>query len=87
MRGQRMDGVTAKRRLGRKPRYRPVTIVNAGARKPLELRVEVPVEDMARLGEVEELPSGPASQGPKRTSIWQSSIRGCWRLFASAHRR
>jgi ATP-dependent Lhr-like helicase len=52
--------------------YRPVTIVNAGARKTLELRVEVPVEDMARLGEIEELPSGPASQGPKRTSIWQS---------------
>ncbi len=54
------------------PRYRPVTIVNAGARKRLEIRVEVPVEDMARLGEIEELPSGPASQGPKRTSIWQS---------------
>ena len=54
------------------PRYRPVTIVNAGARKTLELTVEVPVEDMARLGEIDELPSGPASQGPKRTSIWQS---------------
>jgi ATP-dependent helicase Lhr and Lhr-like helicase len=54
------------------PRYRPVTVVNAGARKLLELRVEVPVEDMARLGEIEDLPSGPASQGPKRTSIWQS---------------
>jgi ATP-dependent Lhr-like helicase len=53
-------------------RYRPVTIVNAGARKLLELRVEVPVEDMARLGEVEAMPSGPAAQGPKRTSIWQS---------------
>jgi ATP-dependent Lhr-like helicase len=53
-------------------RYRPVTVVNAGARKTLELRVEVPVEDMAKLGEVEELPSGAASQGPKRTSIWQS---------------
>jgi ATP-dependent helicase Lhr and Lhr-like helicase len=54
------------------PVYRPVTVVNAGARKALELRVEVPVEDMAKLGEIEELPSGPASQGPKRTSIWQS---------------
>ncbi len=53
-------------------RFRPVTIVNAGTRKTLELRVEVPVEDMARLGEIEEQPSGPASQGPKRTSIWQS---------------
>jgi len=54
------------------PLYRPVTVVNAGARKPLELKVEVPVEDMARLGEIQEQPSGPASQGPKRTSIWQS---------------
>jgi ATP-dependent Lhr-like helicase len=53
-------------------RYRPVTIVNAGARKALELRVEVPVEDTARMGELEEPPSGPASQGSKRTSIWQS---------------
>ena len=53
-------------------RYRPVTIVNAGARKALELTVEVPVEDMARLGEIQDTPSGPASQGPKRTSIWQS---------------
>jgi ATP-dependent Lhr-like helicase len=54
------------------PRYRPVTIVNAGARKVLDLRVEVPVEDMAKLGEIQEIPSGPASQSPKRTSIWQS---------------
>ncbi|NYF89347.1 DEAD/DEAH box helicase [Tunturiibacter empetritectus] len=54
------------------PLYRPVTVVNAGARKVLELKVEVPVEDMARLGEIQEQPSGPASQGPKRTSIWQS---------------
>jgi ATP-dependent Lhr-like helicase len=53
-------------------RFRPVTIVNAGARKVLELKVEVPVEDMAKLGEIQDLPSGPASQGPKRTSIWQS---------------
>jgi ATP-dependent helicase Lhr and Lhr-like helicase len=52
--------------------FRQVTIVNAGARKTLELRVEVPVEDMAKLGEMEEMPSGPAAQGPKRTSIWQS---------------
>ncbi|HTU60592.1 MAG TPA: helicase-related protein, partial [Polyangiales bacterium] len=49
-----------------------MTIVNAGARKTLELCVEVPVEDMAKLGEMEDLPSGPAAQGPKRTSIWQS---------------
>ena len=57
---------------GAAARYRPVTVVNAGARKLLELKVEVPVEDMAKIGAVEEQPSGPASQGPKRTSIWQS---------------
>ena len=53
-------------------RYRPVTIVNASARKQLKLRIEVPVEDMARLGEQEYLPSGPASQTPKRVSIWNA---------------
>jgi ATP-dependent Lhr-like helicase len=53
-------------------RYRPVTIVNASARKQLKLRIEVPVEDMARLGEMEEIPSGPASQMPRRVSIWNA---------------
>jgi ATP-dependent Lhr-like helicase len=52
--------------------YRPVTIINANETKRLELKIEVPVEDMARLGEVQELPSGAASQGPKRTSIWSA---------------
>jgi ATP-dependent Lhr-like helicase len=50
--------------------YRPVTIVDTSARKQLDLRIEVPVEDMARIGQPEEIPSGPASQGPVRTSIW-----------------
>ena len=53
-------------------RYRPVTIVNASATKQLKLRIEVPVEDMARLGEQEYVPSGPASQAPKRVSIWNA---------------
>ncbi len=53
-------------------RPRPVEIVNAGTKKEWELRVEVPVEDMAKLGELEELPSGPAAGGPKRKSIWPS---------------
>jgi ATP-dependent helicase Lhr and Lhr-like helicase len=53
-------------------RYRPVTIVNAAAKKQLKLRIEVPVEDMARLGEMEEIPSGPASQTPRRVSIWNA---------------
>jgi ATP-dependent Lhr-like helicase len=53
-------------------KYRPVTIVNASARKQLKLHIEVPVEDMARLGEQEYIPSGPASQAPKRVSIWNA---------------
>jgi ATP-dependent Lhr-like helicase len=52
--------------------YRAVTIVNASARKRLSLRVEVPVEDMAHLNVIEELPSGPASQMPRRVSIWNA---------------
>ena len=53
-------------------RYRPVTIVNAATTKQLKLRIEVPVEDMARLGEMEEIPTGPASQTPRRVSIWNA---------------
>src|SRR6185295_5982316 len=57
---------------GRKWRARPVTIVDAGSKKQLEVRVEVPVDDLSKLGELEELPSGPASAGPQRRSIWPS---------------
>ena len=52
---------------------RPVTIVDAGVRKPLELQVVVPVEDMARIGEVlpvEEMRGGPAAGPEQRSSIW-----------------
>ncbi len=49
---------------------RPITIVDAGRRKALKLSIEVPVEDMARLAEPIGVPSGPASQGPTRPSIW-----------------
>jgi ATP-dependent Lhr-like helicase len=52
--------------------YRPISIVNATEKKALSLRIEVPVEDMARLAEPVDLPSGPASQGPVRPSIWTS---------------
>ncbi|HUX43734.1 MAG TPA: DEAD/DEAH box helicase, partial [Terracidiphilus sp.] len=53
-------------------RFRPVTIVNASHPKQLSLRIEVPVEDMARLNAMEEIPSGPASQMPRRVSIWNA---------------
>ena len=54
------------------PEYRPVTVVDTSHRKELELRIEVPVEDMARIGETGEIPSGPASQPASRTSIWSA---------------
>src|SRR5213075_2631905 len=50
--------------------YRQVTVVNTGQRKKLELKIEVPVEDMAAVSIREEVPSGPAGQAPKRISIW-----------------
>jgi ATP-dependent Lhr-like helicase len=52
--------------------YRPVTIVDAGAKKALSLRIEVPVEDMARLTTADEIPSGPKSVGNERPSIWSA---------------
>ena len=52
------------------PEYRPVTLVDTSEKKRLELRIEVPVEDMAKLGQLEEIPSGPASSSGPRSSIW-----------------
>ncbi len=52
------------------PNYRPVTIIDASEPKRLDLKVEVAVEDMAQLDKLDSLPSGPASQGPARSSIW-----------------
>src|SRR5262245_16037247 len=51
-------------------RHRPVTIVDAGAKKPLSLTIDVPVEDMAKLTTADDIPSGPASVGDARPSIW-----------------
>ena len=52
-------------------RYRAVTIVDAGSKKALQLKIEVPVEDMARLSGAD-IPSGPASLGDTRPSIWSA---------------
>jgi len=50
---------------------REATIVDAGRRKQLEIEVVVPVEDMARLGEIVDVPtSGPVAGPPVRNSIW-----------------
>jgi ATP-dependent Lhr-like helicase len=47
-------------------RYRPVTVLDASVPKRLELSVEVPVEDMSKLGEA----STPGAPGAR--SIWTS---------------
>jgi ATP-dependent helicase Lhr and Lhr-like helicase len=65
--------------------FRPVTIINAADKKLLKLRIEVPVEDMARLAgsssramgsgmpePAPEIRSGPAGQTTTRASIWAS---------------
>lgn len=67
------------------PVYRPVTIIDASARKAIALRVQVPVEDMAELGTAEPLPSGPASQGPVARTIW-SAIHPQLLALIHAHR-
>jgi len=66
-------------------RYRDVTIVDTSQKKRLELQIEVPVEDMAKIGEIEEIPSGPAAQGPARSSIW-SAIHPRLLELVQAHR-
>ncbi|HEY2120675.1 MAG TPA: DEAD/DEAH box helicase [Candidatus Acidoferrum sp.] len=67
------------------PTYRPVAIVDASEPKRLDLRVEVPVEDMSRLDKIVEVPSGAASQGPTRPSIW-SAIHPKLLELVRAHR-
>ncbi|MYL04552.1 MAG: DEAD/DEAH box helicase, partial [Acidimicrobiaceae bacterium] len=56
---------------GGSPVPRPVTVVDAGARKELDVEVVVPVADMASLGETVEAPaSARAAASPLRRSIW-----------------
>ncbi len=80
--------------------FRPVTIVDTSEKKRLELRIEVPVEDMAALGQggdhpaharetklggPDDIPSGPASQGAARQSIW-TAIHPRLLALVQAHR-
>jgi len=54
---------------------RPVTIVDAGARRAFEIRVTLPTEDMSALGTFEESPPAKApdlSGAPTRRRIWAS---------------
>ncbi len=50
---------------------RPVTIIEAGRTRPLDLRIEVPVDDMTQLGRVS-VAEGPAAAGPSVPSIWSA---------------
>ena len=54
------------------PAYRPVTMVDASEPKRLDLRVEVPVEDMARLGDTDALSGEQKSPAATRSSIWSA---------------
>jgi ATP-dependent Lhr-like helicase len=55
----------------RRYRPRPVSIVDVGTTKDLEVEIVVPVDDMGDLGRVEEVPMpGPADGGQPRASIW-----------------
>jgi ATP-dependent Lhr-like helicase len=49
---------------------RAVTIVDAGIRKPMEVEVVVPVDDMGRLGESLDEATGPDAGSAGRSSIW-----------------
>ncbi|NDH76962.1 MAG: DEAD/DEAH box helicase, partial [Actinobacteria bacterium] len=70
---------------------RPVTVVDAGARKELQIEVVVPIEDMANLGQrIEPGPNAsPAASPNARRSIWPSMSRRTFglRCRASALRR
>ncbi len=52
--------------------YRDVAIIDTSQKKRLDLTIEVPVEDMARIGQAEAIPSGPATQGQVRSTIWSA---------------
>ncbi|MCU1358037.1 MAG: putative ATP-dependent helicase, partial [Acidimicrobiales bacterium] len=50
---------------------RPVTVIDAGMRKELDIEVVVPVEDLGALGTVIDAPvEGAAAGGPVRRSVW-----------------
>ena len=53
------------------PAWRPVTILDAGAKKALRLRIEVPVEDMAKL-RPRDAPEGRAPASGSKSSIWSA---------------
>ncbi len=93
VRGQRKKGKSAGESIHaefaaerpRVPEYRAVTVVDTSQKKQLDLRIEVPIEDMSRIGQVEEIPGGPAAQAAPRHSIW-SAIHPRLLELVKAHR-
>lgn len=67
---------------------RPVTIVDAGRKRALELQVQVPVEDMARVGELDvpEVESIVAA-GPKRSTVTATFVGEKRSIWPSIHPR
>ncbi len=60
---------------------REVEIVDAGARKALDLEVIVPVDDMARMGDaidLDEAPGGRRRARRRGTPSGRASTPGCW---------
>ena len=69
--------------------YRPVTIIDASEPKRLDIKVQVPIEDMAKVSESAAAPAAaPASapptfaaalrrSRPRRRRSGRRSIRGC----------
>ena len=65
-----LGGATADSSASSTVSYRDVAIIDTSQKKRLDLTIEVPVEDMARIGQAEAIPSGPAAQGQVRSTIW-----------------
>jgi ATP-dependent Lhr-like helicase len=67
---------------------RPVTIVDAGRKRALDLRVEVPVEDMARVGELD-VPAIEAMviAGPKQSTERSTFVGEKRSIWPSIHPR
>jgi ATP-dependent Lhr-like helicase len=51
---------------------RPIEIVDATSKKAFDVRIEVPVDDMAALADGDAISGGNASTGPAPRSIWPS---------------
>lgn len=58
---------------GEEPEPRPVEVVDVGSRRELDLRVEVPVEDMTALPEHPGSTGYGMYQGTRKRSIWPSA--------------